>query len=169
MHRCQHSFKKNPSNLWVVHVGSNSFLEISYAGKPQVVSRYILSNLWRVPTFCYHLKNTQFIQTIDRLMIVPTPSKQARKSVDVCSKTIHQEFNLWWDWRKRSQWDKKSFFMFVSIWWLSLAVIGRPMGRMSGCCLVNRWITLKLVQVKVLKNSGNTTAPICGTSLVPHT
>ncbi len=46
MHRCQHSFKKNHSNLWVVHVGSNSFLEISYAGKPQAVSRYSLSNLW---------------------------------------------------------------------------------------------------------------------------
>jgi len=46
MHRCQHSFKKIPSNLWVVRVGSISFQEISYAGKPQVVSRYILSNLW---------------------------------------------------------------------------------------------------------------------------
>ncbi len=38
--------KKIPSNLWVVSVGSNSFQDISYAGKPQVVSRYILSNLW---------------------------------------------------------------------------------------------------------------------------
>jgi hypothetical protein len=37
--------KKIPSNLWVVYVGSKSFLEISYAGKPQVVSSYILSNL----------------------------------------------------------------------------------------------------------------------------
>ncbi len=45
MHRCQHSFK-NPSNLWVVCVGSNSFHEISYAGKPKVVSSYIISNLW---------------------------------------------------------------------------------------------------------------------------
>jgi hypothetical protein len=45
MHRCQHSFKKIPSNLWVVGVGSNSFQEISYAGKPHVVSSYILSNL----------------------------------------------------------------------------------------------------------------------------
>ncbi len=46
MHRCQHSFKNIPSNLWVVRVGSNSFQGISYAGKPQVVSRCILSNLW---------------------------------------------------------------------------------------------------------------------------
>jgi hypothetical protein len=38
--------KKIPSNLWVVWVGYNSFQEISYAGKPQVVSSYILSNLW---------------------------------------------------------------------------------------------------------------------------
>ena len=46
MHRCQHSFKKITSNLWVVHIGSVSFQEISYIGKPQVVSKYILSNLW---------------------------------------------------------------------------------------------------------------------------
>ncbi len=38
--------KKIPSNLWVVWVGSISFQETSYASKPQVVSRYILSNLW---------------------------------------------------------------------------------------------------------------------------
>jgi hypothetical protein len=37
--------KKIPSNLWVVRVGFISFQEISYAGKPQVVSRYILSTL----------------------------------------------------------------------------------------------------------------------------
>ena len=36
---------KIPSNLWVVRIGNISFQEISYAGKPQVVSRYILSNL----------------------------------------------------------------------------------------------------------------------------
>ncbi len=41
-----HFFKKIPSNLWVVCIGSNSFQEISHAGKPQIVSRYILSNLW---------------------------------------------------------------------------------------------------------------------------
>ncbi len=53
MHRCQQSFKKFPSDLWVVHVGSNSFWEISCAGKPQVVSRYILSNLWEIlSSFC---------------------------------------------------------------------------------------------------------------------
>jgi len=46
MHRCQHSFSKIPSNPWVVHLGSNIFQKNSYAGKPQVVSRYILSNLW---------------------------------------------------------------------------------------------------------------------------
>jgi len=40
MHRCQHSFKKIPSNLWVVCVGSNSFQGISYPGKPQVLSSY---------------------------------------------------------------------------------------------------------------------------------
>ncbi len=40
------ALKKIPSNLRVVRVGSNSFQGISYAGKPQVVSRYILSNLW---------------------------------------------------------------------------------------------------------------------------
>jgi hypothetical protein len=38
--------KKVPSNLWVVRVGSISFQEIFYAGKPKVVTRYILSNLW---------------------------------------------------------------------------------------------------------------------------
>ncbi len=57
MQRCQHSFKKIPSNLWVVHVGSISFQEISYAGKPQVLSRYILSNLWAdaiKPMACNH-------------------------------------------------------------------------------------------------------------------
>ncbi len=37
---------KNPSNLGVVQVGYISLQEISYAGKPQVVSSYILSNLW---------------------------------------------------------------------------------------------------------------------------
>ncbi len=42
----QHTLKKILSNLWVVQVRSISFQEISYAGKPQVVSRYILSNLW---------------------------------------------------------------------------------------------------------------------------
>ncbi len=46
MRRCQYSFKKIPSNLWVVWVGYTSFQEISYAGKPQLVSKYILSNLW---------------------------------------------------------------------------------------------------------------------------
>ncbi len=35
-----------PSKLWVVRVGTNSFQEISYAGKSQVLSSYILSNLW---------------------------------------------------------------------------------------------------------------------------
>ncbi len=40
------ALKKIPSNLWVVRVLSISFQEISYAGKPQVVSTYILSNLW---------------------------------------------------------------------------------------------------------------------------
>ncbi len=39
-------YKKIPSNLQVVQVGNNSFQEISYSGKPQVVSRYIISNLW---------------------------------------------------------------------------------------------------------------------------
>ncbi len=39
------ALKKFPSNLRVVREGPNSFQEISYAGKPQVVSRYILSNL----------------------------------------------------------------------------------------------------------------------------
>ncbi len=48
MHRCQHSFKKIPSILWVVQVGYISFQEISYPGKPQVVSSYILSNLLNV-------------------------------------------------------------------------------------------------------------------------
>jgi len=40
------ALKKFPSNLRVVREGPNSFQEISYAGKPQVVSRYILSTLW---------------------------------------------------------------------------------------------------------------------------
>jgi hypothetical protein len=38
--------EKIPSNLWVVWVGYISFQEISYAGKTQVVSSYILSNLY---------------------------------------------------------------------------------------------------------------------------
>jgi hypothetical protein len=46
MHGCLHGFKKIPSNLWVVWVGYISFQEISYAGKPQVLSSNILSNLW---------------------------------------------------------------------------------------------------------------------------
>jgi hypothetical protein len=33
--------KEIPSNLWVVLLGSISFQEISYAGKPQVEYRYI--------------------------------------------------------------------------------------------------------------------------------
>ncbi len=41
MHTCQHSFIKSFKSM----VGSISFQEISYAGKPQVVSSYILSNL----------------------------------------------------------------------------------------------------------------------------
>jgi hypothetical protein len=61
MHRCQHSFKKIPSNLWVVRVGSNSFQEISYAGKPQVVSSQIYgftvlefyAEIDKVLTCCY--------------------------------------------------------------------------------------------------------------------
>jgi hypothetical protein len=52
MHRCQHGFKKIPSNLCIVPVGSISFQEISYAGKPQVASRYILSNLCTLPIVC---------------------------------------------------------------------------------------------------------------------
>ncbi len=32
--------KKIHSNIWVVCIGSNSFQGISYAGKPQVVSRF---------------------------------------------------------------------------------------------------------------------------------
>ncbi len=35
MHRCQHRFKKIPSNLWVGRVGFNSFQEISYTCKFQ--------------------------------------------------------------------------------------------------------------------------------------
>ncbi len=42
MHICQHSFKKIPSNLWVVRVGYISFQEISYIGKVVI----ILSYLW---------------------------------------------------------------------------------------------------------------------------
>jgi hypothetical protein len=51
MHRCQHSFNKIPSNLWVVRVGSNSFQGISFAAKPQVVSRYILKFMKQTLTF----------------------------------------------------------------------------------------------------------------------
>ncbi len=40
------ALKKIPSNVRVVRVGYISFEEISYARKPQVVCRYILSNLW---------------------------------------------------------------------------------------------------------------------------
>jgi hypothetical protein len=39
------ALKNIPSNLWVVWVGSIIFQEISYAGKPQVVSRYFKSML----------------------------------------------------------------------------------------------------------------------------
>ena len=36
---------KNPSNLWVVCIGSDSFQGISYAGKPQVVSSYSFKSM----------------------------------------------------------------------------------------------------------------------------
>ncbi len=45
MHRCQHSFKKIPSDLCVDHEGSDSFQGISYAGKPQVVSSYSFKSM----------------------------------------------------------------------------------------------------------------------------
>jgi len=38
---------KNSGNVRVGSISfQHSFQEISYAGKPQVVSRYIISNLW---------------------------------------------------------------------------------------------------------------------------
>ncbi len=41
MHRCQNSLKNSFKSMsWYI-----SFQEISFAGKPQVVSRYSLSNL----------------------------------------------------------------------------------------------------------------------------
>jgi hypothetical protein len=40
--------KTIPWNIWVVHIRSISSQEISYTGKPQVVSRYILSNIWEL-------------------------------------------------------------------------------------------------------------------------
>ncbi len=61
MHRCQHSFKKIPSNPWVVCIESKSFQGISYAGKPQVVSRYILSNLC-----CTHCDNALHFLTLSK-------------------------------------------------------------------------------------------------------
>jgi hypothetical protein len=63
MHRCQHSFK-NPSNLCVVWVGNICFQEIFYAGKPQVVTRYILSNLWGIHTVAnsYNISNEQYLK-----------------------------------------------------------------------------------------------------------
>jgi hypothetical protein len=42
MHRCQHSFKKSFKSM-------SCSRRISYTGKPQVVSRYILSNPWHQP------------------------------------------------------------------------------------------------------------------------
>jgi hypothetical protein len=65
MHRCQNSFKKIPSNWWVVSVGSNSFQEISYTGKPQVVSSYIISNLWT----CLNQKKQGLSQNLDHGLI----------------------------------------------------------------------------------------------------
>ncbi len=56
---------KNPSNIWVVRVGSNSFQEISCAGKPQVVSSYILSNLWT----CLNQKKQESSQNLDHGLI----------------------------------------------------------------------------------------------------
>jgi hypothetical protein len=55
MHRSQHSFKKIPSNLVVVCIGSNSFQGISYAGKPQVASSYSFKSMWY--TLSYDLDN----------------------------------------------------------------------------------------------------------------
>ena len=69
MHRCQHSFKKIPSNLWVVWVGNISFQEIFYAGKPQVVSRYILSNLWWTKCFVILTSASEFA---DMILTLPT-------------------------------------------------------------------------------------------------
>ncbi len=54
MHRCQHSFNKIPSNLWVVHVGSNSFQGISYAGKPQVVFSYSFKSMVITTSVIFH-------------------------------------------------------------------------------------------------------------------
>ncbi len=51
MNRCQQSFKKIPSNLWVVCIGSNSFQGISYAGKPQVVSSYSFKSMFTTLLF----------------------------------------------------------------------------------------------------------------------
>jgi hypothetical protein len=50
--------------MWVVCIGSNSFQGISYAGKPQVVSSYILSNLcvWQCQALGYN--STEFITTV---------------------------------------------------------------------------------------------------------
>ena len=42
---------KNPSYLWVVRVGSNSFQGISYAGKYQVVSSYSFKSMPGVESF----------------------------------------------------------------------------------------------------------------------
>ncbi len=36
---------KNPSYLWAVHVGSDSFQGISYAGKSQAVSSYSFKSM----------------------------------------------------------------------------------------------------------------------------
>ncbi len=49
MNRCEHSFKKIPSNQWVVRIGSNSFQGISYAGNSQVVSSYSFKSIVSVP------------------------------------------------------------------------------------------------------------------------
>jgi hypothetical protein len=60
--------------------------------------------------------------------------------------------------------NKNIFYVSFNL----VAFIGLPLGRMSGCCLVKRRITLKLAQVKAHKNSANTTAPNCSTSPELH-
>jgi hypothetical protein len=56
-------------------VGYISFQEISYGGKPQVVSSYILSNLWGLQT----LRNSKcFFYWISFLMIILTTVDEAK-------------------------------------------------------------------------------------------
>ncbi len=82
MHRCHHSFSKNPSNLWVVWVGYISFREISYAGKHQVVSSYNLSNLCYALKLTFEIYEKNKINLKEQLRLIPFTITHTRDVIE---------------------------------------------------------------------------------------